>query len=194
LALAPLLFQTGYLTVKEKNLMTGDMVLDYPNKEVRESMYRFVLDYLTRTPPESSTGMTVKDLAKAFHANDLERVKLILDTLFADLSYNLHEPDPRRSERFYHSVIHLMFKYLGVHVQSEVHTSMGRADSVVETGTHIYVFEFKYNKSGKTAFEQITKKGYADKYRASGKKVVGIGSNFSAKKKAISGWVVKDLD
>jgi hypothetical protein len=193
LELAPLLFQTGYLTVKESDVMTGDMVLDYPNKEVRESMYRFVLDYLTRTPPESSTGMTVKDLAKAFHANDLDRVKLILDTLFADLSYNLYEPDPRRSERFYHSVIHLMFKYLGVHVQSEVHTSLGRADSVVETGTHIYVFEFKYNKSGKTAFDQIIKNGYADKYRASAKNVIGIGVNFSEKKKAITGWVVKDL-
>ena len=193
LELAPLLFQTGYLTVKERDVMTGDMVLDYPNKEVRESMYRFVLDYLTRTPPESSTGMTVKDLAKAFHSNDLDKVKIILDTLFADLSYNLYEPDPRRSERFYHSVIHLMFKYLGVHVQSEVHTSHGRADSVVQTATHIYVFEFKYNKSGKTAFDQIIKKGYADTYRASGKNIIGIGVNFSEKKKAITGWVVKDL-
>ena len=193
LELSPLLFQTGYLTVKEKDVMTGDMVLDYPNKEVRESMYRFVLDYLTRTPPESSTGMTVKDLAKAFHSNDLDKVKIILDTLFADLSYNLYEPDPRRSERFYHSVIHLMFKYLGVHVQSEVHTSHGRADSVVQTATHVYVFEFKYNKSGKTAFDQIIKKGYADTYRASGKNIIGIGVNFSEKKKAITGWVVKDL-
>jgi hypothetical protein len=193
LNLVPLLFQTGYLTIKEKDLMTGDMVLDYPNKEVRESMYQFLLDYLSNSPVENASGNSVKHLAKAFHANDLDRVKIILDTLFADLSYNLYEPDPRRSERFYHSVIHLMFKYLGVHVQSEVHTSMGRADSVVETGTHIYVFEFKYNKSGKTAFDQIIKNGYADKYRASGKNVIGIGVNFSEKKKAITGWVVKDL-
>jgi hypothetical protein len=193
LNLVPLLFQTGYLTIKEKDLMTGDMVLDYPNKEVRESMYQFLLDYLSNSPVENSSGNSVKHLAKAFHANDLDRVKLILDTLFADLSYNLYEPDPRRSERFYHSVIHLMFKYLGVHVQSEVHTSLGRADSVVETGTHIYVFEFKYNKSGKTAFDQIIKNGYADKYRASGKNVMGIGVNFSEKKKTITGWVVKDL-
>jgi Predicted AAA-ATPase/PD-(D/E)XK nuclease superfamily len=192
LNLVPLLFQTGYLTIRERDLLTGDLVLDYPNKEVRESMYRFLIDNLARIPPESSSGQTVKHLAKAFFTADLDRVKTILDTLFADLAYNLHEKNARRGERFYHGIIHLMFKYLGVHVQSEVHTSQGRSDAVVQTPTHVYIFEFKYNKSAEEAIDQIVEKGYADPYRASGKTIVGIGVNFSGRKKAINGWIVNN--
>ncbi len=194
LQLVPLLFQTGYLTVKKRDFMTGNMVLDYPNKEVRESMYQFLIDAIARNREHSSSGITVQNLYKAFNANDLQQVKLILDTLFADLSYTLHETDEPQSERFYHSIIHLMFKYLGVFVDSEVHSSRGRADCIVQTQTHVYIFEFKYNKTGKAAFDQILKKGYADKYRASGKTITGIGVSFNGRKKAITGWLVKELN
>ena len=97
------------------------------------------------------------------------------------------------SERFFHGVIHLIFKYLGIFIDSEVTTSFGRADSVVKTDTHIYVFEFKYNRSAKAAFSQIEQKNYAEKYRATGKKLVGIGVNFSHITRRINGWVLKDL-
>ena len=98
------------------------------------------------------------------------------------------------SERFFHSIIHLIFKYLGIFIDSEVSTSMGRADSVVQTATHIYVFEFKYNRSGKAAMTQLLKNNYADKYRASGKKLIGLGVNFSHLTRQINGWVVKELN
>jgi Predicted AAA-ATPase/PD-(D/E)XK nuclease superfamily len=203
LDLVPIMFQTGYLTIKEKDFMSGDVLLDYPNREVRDGMYQFIMDDLGRNrigTTNTSAKITVKDLSQAFQKNDLERVQLIINTLFADIPSPLYEPDannPRRamqlSERFFHSVIHLVFKYLGVFMESEVYTSWGRADSVVTTDTHIYIFEFKYNRSSKAAFEQIIKKNYAEKYRASGKILVGIGVNFSHKTRNINGWKAKIL-
>jgi Predicted AAA-ATPase/PD-(D/E)XK nuclease superfamily len=200
LDLLPLMFQTGYLTVKELDIKNGDMLLDYPNREVRDGMYQFLLDDLTRNTYKYSSSIAVKDLSKAFEANDLDKVKLMIDTIFTDLPAPLYEPqnaDKRKeiqlSERFFHGTIHLVFKYLGIFIDSEVYSSLGRADSVVTTDTHIYVFEFKYNRSGKAAFDQITKKNYGDKYRLTGKTIVGIGVNFSHVTRKINGWVVKNL-
>lgn len=200
LDIKPLMFQTGYLTVKERDIKNGKMLLDYPNREVRDGMYQFLLDDLTRNTYKDSSGIAVENLSKAFEANDLEKVKLIIDTIFTDLPAPLYEPqnaDKRKelqlSERFFHGTIHLVFKYLGIYIDSEVYSSLGRADSVVTTDTYIYVFEFKYNRSGKAAFEQITKKNYGDKYRTTGKTIVGIGVNFSHITRKINGWVVKNL-
>ncbi len=201
LDLVPLMFQTGYLTVKEKDISNGDMLLDYPNREVRDGMYQFLLDDLTRNKEQQSSSIAVKDLNRAFRKNDMEQVRLIINSIFADLPYPLYEPTREKnrrqemelSERFFHGVIHLIFKYLGIFIDSEVSTSFGRADSVVKTDTHIYVFEFKYNRSGKAAFEQIVKNSYADKYRATGKTIVGIGVNFSHITRKINGWVLNEL-
>jgi Predicted AAA-ATPase/PD-(D/E)XK nuclease superfamily len=201
LDLIPLLFQTGYLTIKERNIREGDVLLDYPNREVRDGMYQCLIDDMTRNTYKQSSATTVKDLSKAFAANDLDKVKLIIDVLFSDLPAPLYEPkqkdDKRKeielSERFFHGVIHLVFKYLGIFIDSEVYSSFGRADSVVTTATHIYVFEFKYNRSGKAAFEQIKQKKYGDKYRASGKTIIGIGVNFSHITRRVNGWVPKEL-
>ena len=196
-----LMFQTGYLTIKEKSLEGGNMILDYPNQEVRDGMYQLLIDDLTRIPQSGeSSHITVKNLGKAFTNNDLTRVKLIINTLFADLPNQLFSKDKddaqrelALSERFFHSIIHLVFKYLNIFIESEVSTSIGRADSVVQTATHIYIFEFKYNKSGSAAMAQLIKNNYADKYRASGKKIVGIGVNFKHATRQINGWIVKDL-
>jgi hypothetical protein len=200
LDLVSLMFQTGYLTVRELDIKSGDLLLDYPNREVRDGMYQFLLNDLTTNQYRHSSSTTVKDLSKAFRNDDMEKVQLIINTLFADLPVFLYEPkrdDKRKeielSERFFHSIIHLVFKYLGIFIDSEVNTSFGRADSVVTTDTHIYVFEFKYNRSGKAAFDQIIKKNYADKYRATGKTIIGIGANFSHIARKINGWVEKTL-
>jgi hypothetical protein len=85
LELIPLLFQTGYLTVKSMDAMTGNMVLDYPNREVRESIYEFLIDDVAKNPLRIHTGMTIEDLKKAFISRDLNKVKTILNSLLGDL-------------------------------------------------------------------------------------------------------------
>ena len=188
--LVPLLFQTGYLTVKELDPWTGDMVLDYPNKEVRESMYQFLIDELSRNPHRTHTGMTIKDLSKAFNANNLENVKDIINSLLADLPAETFQ---KQTEGLYHGLVHLIFSYLGVMIQSEIHSSKGRADAIVQTATEVYIFEFKFNKTAQEAIDQIHKKGYASKYITSGKKITGIGVNFNSTSRQIDDWVEVDL-
>ena len=189
LELIPLLFQTGYLTIKEIDAMTGDMVLNYPNKEVKDSMYQFLIDDIAPNKDSNSAGVTVQNLRKAFNINDLPQVKEIINTLFSDLPYNLHEMDKRKSERFFHGLIHLMFKYLGIFIDSEVRTYKGRADSIVQTNTHVYIFEFKADKTAEDALEQLKKNDYARKYKLSGKEIIGIAVNFNSIEREIDGWI-----
>jgi hypothetical protein len=190
LELIPLLFQTGYLTVKTIDVMTGDMVLDYPNKEVRESMYQFLIDDLAKNPYRTNTGLTMKDLNHAFLSRDLPQVKKIINSILADLPSETYE---KQTEGLYHGLLHVIFSYLGMFVNSEVHSSQGRADAVVQTLTDIFIFEFKFNKTAKEAMKQIKSKKYGDKYRALNKPITGIGLNFNAEKKQIDGWLVEVL-
>ncbi len=186
LGLIPLLFQTGYLTVKEADPMTGELVLDYPNKEVRESMYAFLIDDLAKNAHRMNTGRTIKDLNAAFLAKDLEQVKAIINGFLADLPSHAFL---KQTEGLYYGLVHLIFSYLGVFVQSEVHSSRGRADAVVQTLTDVFIFEFKFNKTAEEALLQIKTKKYADKYRASGKSITAIGVNFNAAERQVDGWL-----
>jgi Predicted AAA-ATPase/PD-(D/E)XK nuclease superfamily len=189
--LVSLLFQTGYLTVKSADPMTSDYVLDYPNKEVRESFYQFVIDGLTDAPKTNYyAGNSVKELIKAFHNADLNSVRDVLNTLLSSLPAETFE---EKSEGLYHGLLHITFKLLGIYVQSEVHSSKGQADSIVITDSHVFIFEFKFNRSTKEALKQIHLKNYADQHRNSGKKIVGIGVNFVTKDRKIKGWAVEDL-
>ena len=190
LQLVPLLFQAGYLTVKHINLMTGAMVMDYPNQEVRESMYQFLIDDLARDVHRADTGLTIKDLNTAFLSNDLQKAKKIINSLVSTLPYEAYK---NQSEGFYQGLLHLIFSYLGMFVDSEVHMAGGRADTVVQTLTHIFIFEFKFNKTPEAALEQIEKNGYANKYQSSDKHIIGIGVNFNEDKRLIDGWLEKNL-
>jgi hypothetical protein len=192
LELIPLLFQTGYLTVKKLDKMTGNMILDYPNREVRESIYEFLIDDVAKNPQRIHTGMTIEDLKKAFVARDLTKVKTILNSLLGDLPV---EAFLNQTEGLYHGLIHLVFKYLGLYVNSEVHSYKGHADSVVQTLTDVYIFEFKFNKTAQEGLDQIKKQDYAAPYRASDKKITGIGVNFNSDKdkKGVDGWLEEVL-
>ena len=193
LDITAILFQTGYLTIKQRNYRNGEIVLDYPNIEIKESLYAFMLDAIKRRRNNSAAQEVVKELSLAFQQNNLNRVKDLLESMFGDLPENLYETNDRRSERFYHSLIHLTFKFLGIYINSEVATAKGYADSVVQTPTHVYIFEFKHQETAEAAMTQLLTKNYAQKYVASGKTIVGIGVNFDKKQRLIEGWEVKVL-
>ncbi len=191
LELIPLLFQTGYLTIKSIDAMTGDMVLDYPNKEVRESMYEFLIDDIAKNPNRFHTGRTIKDLNQAFLSRDLPQVKTILNAILGDLPSETYK---KQSEGLYHGLLHIIFSYLGMFINSEVHSSKGRADAVVQTLTDIYIFEFKFNKTAEEALTQIKNTKYADKYCALNKPITAIGLNFNSDLKQIDGWLEEVLN
>lgn len=186
LELTSLLFQTGYLTIKEKS-EDGHLVLSYPNQEVKEAMYTFLMDDMGHTV--GGGGVTVRHLKRAFMNNDLEQVKDILVSLFSGLAFDVYTHQTQKQvEGFYHGLIHILFKCLGLYMQSEVHSTRGRADSLVETPTHIYFLEFKINSDADTAFQQIIDKKYAAPYTADTRIKLGIGINFNSSTKELDGW------
>ena len=190
LSLVPLLFQTGYLTVKSFNRLTMEMLLDYPNSEVRECLYIYMIDGLSKNEQRPDAGITNKDLLEAFLNADLNRIKELLYALLSGLPSEAYD---KKSEGLFHGLIHFIFQLLGMYIKSEVHSSRGRADSVVETASHVFIFEFKFNRSAEQALQQIKDNKYADKYRADNKTIIGIGVNFVSKDKEINGWETETL-
>jgi Predicted AAA-ATPase/PD-(D/E)XK nuclease superfamily len=191
LELTSLLFQTGYLTIKEKSKY-GDLVLSYPNQEVKEAMYTLLMDDMGHTV--GGGGVTVKHLKRAFMNNDLEQAQAILVSLFGGLAFDVYtHQNQQQVEGFYHGLIHILFKCLGLYMQSEVHSTKGRADSIVETPTHIYFLEFKINSDALTAFNQIGTKKYATPYTADSRIKMGIGINFNSSTKELDGWHTETL-
>ena len=157
----PILFQTGYLTIKSKGEY-GLYQLGYPNQEVRASLLMYLIADLRYDEPALTTPMVVH-LHKAFQANDMERVIKLVKSIFKNIPSHIFI---KEAEAYYHSLIYLVFFYLGQYSESEVNTSDGRLDCVVKTPTHIYVLEFKLNQSADAAMQQIKDRGYADKYYA----------------------------
>jgi hypothetical protein len=186
LNLKALLFQTGYLTIKKRDLRTSSFILDYPNYEVEIAMSYAILDLMTgrRVAKMDSPLFTLQD---AFRANNAERVIKIINALMSDIPYQLLQSD---KEAFFHALIHLIFRYIGVTIESEVCTSNGRLDAAVTTETHVYILEFKIDKTAAVAMQQIIDKGYKVKYELTNKQIVGLGININTETKKIDDWTM----
>lgn len=186
------LLQTGYLTIKEK-IEDDILVLDFPNKEVRESFNEMLLgDYLDHTYGEM--GVSIFHIRNAFKANDINKVMTIIETLFASVPNELFDKRDSKGnikavgENFYHAIIYLIFNTLGVKMQAEVSVMHGKIDAVVQTTEHIYLFEFKKDQSPKIAIEQMRTNHYADTYTLANKPIYLIGVSFSMEKRGIDAW------
>ncbi len=183
-----LLFQTGYLTIKAEEA-EGRYLLDYPNREVKESMLRHLIMAFQHDPSSQTTPLVLA-VRDSFRTGDLKQVFELLNSLFKSIPSHLFIA---QREAYYHSLVYLLFDYLGIFLDAEVHTSDGRIDAVVQTESHIYLLEFKLDASPEAALAQIRAKGYADRYRGRGKALLGVGVNFSSENKAIEGWEVLAL-
>ena len=183
----PLLFQTGYSTIKSKEDF-GIYVMDYPNKEVKESLLRHLIgsyrhDSAARTTP------TVIKLRAAFIQNDLEKVVAIINSLFKSVPSHIFI---KEKEAYYHSLVFLIFQYLGQFIEAEVQTSDGRIDAVIQTDSHIYIIEFKLDASAQEALDQIRQKSYSAKYQTSEKQIIAMGINFSSDTKSVDDWKIEE--
>lgn len=183
-----ILFQTGYLTIQQVN-EDGLVQLAYPNKEVRDAMLEVLIEGFLNVDVERSAYLIVR-IRNAFRENNIDEVMHILQSVFANIPYVL---DAKYSENFFHAAIHLLFSYLGVRIRSEVCTAGGRIDSMVETDTHVFILEFKVDKSPEVALAQIQQKKYYQGVWLLGKPVIGIGVQFSSKTRNIMHWSVSDF-
>ena len=179
-----LLYQTGYLTIHSRQ-ENGLYLLDYPNYEVKKAM----LLYLMEAFSGSATGPSGLELAlnmeESFQQGNIGEVIANLNILFQSVPYQLVSP---ANEKFFHAAIHLIFTQLGLRIQSEVCTSNGRIDSVIETRDTIYILEFKLDQSAEKALNQIKKKEYFQPYKLRGKKIIGIGIQLNSHTRKIEEW------
>lgn len=180
-----ILFQTGYLTFSELNFPEGWCKLRYPNREVKASLEQLLMDAFKY---QSGSGLpTVLQLRQALQKNDLPLVMQVIDTSFSSIPYELWR---EASELHYHALVHLMFSLLGNYLRSEVHSAQGRCDALVQTATHIYVFEFKLDQSAEAALQQIFDRNYLAPFRLDERTKVAVGINFSSEKRGIEKWLI----
>lgn len=186
----PILFQTGYLTIKDYiKPAVGNIsyVLDFPNKEVRNSFTMQVLDVVTNNKNENS-AVLVNQLIQHLNDENLPEFFYVLKILYANIPYDL-EMD---KEKYFQIAFHTLFTLLGAFVETEVHTNDGRIDAVVHTNERIYVLEFKLDGSAKEALEQIRNKEYATKYERNkeGKKLILLGVSFDTETRTVKEYEV----
>ena len=184
----PVIFQSGYLTIKSYDKEFNTFTLCYPNREVKEGFIRFLLPYYTQNKRHNTFDLRrfVQDL----RGGRVEEFMTRLQSLFADTPYLLVHGGDR--ERHYHNVIYLLTRLMGCYVKAEYQTAAGRIDMVLETSDYVYVMEFKLDGSAEEALQQINDKGYALPFLSSGKKVFKIGINFSAETKSIDRWAIEE--
>jgi hypothetical protein len=182
------LFQTGYLTIRDYDSELLIYTLDYPNREVRSSLEQLLMSEYMDYPPQGALPRVV-NILQALRRRDLEAVVDILNAAFAEIPY---EHWQKENEHFYHALIHLIFRLLGVYVRSEVHTARGRCDALVETADYLYAFEFKLDRPVAEALQQIREKGYLSAYADSPKEKIGVGVSFSTAQKGIVDWAVEE--
>lgn len=174
-----ILVQTGYLTIKDYDQYADELLLAYPNKEVRDSFSSNLLKVLSNnTINQEKTA----PLGKTLRSNDLPHFFKHLHALFARLPYNLYI----KKESFFHStILAAMYGATGLVTESEISASQGRIDMVCETEHFIFVFEFKHGSTPDAALQQIHTQNYAARYAMNGKKIILVGASFSIEDKNV---------
>ena len=179
-----LLFQTGYLTIRDREVFGGNLLyrLGYPNREVRQSLNESLLRRLSENPSRTVRGGF--RLYRLLRANDFEGLRAALESLLAGIPYQWQVRNRIADyEGYYASVFLSAFLALGFDVRVEDASSRGRVDMAVRFHGNVYLFEFKVVEKGATggALAQLKAKGYAEKYRGLGEPVHLIGVEFSKK-------------
>lgn len=190
----PLLYQTGYLTIKDYDRLTGIYTLSLPNEEVRVGYVRGLLPiYSGVTGTDVQTGFALK-FWKALLANDIDLALRQIQSYLAGIPYvegfKKKLAEAATAEGFYEYTFYLIFSMLNVYVQTQVKVSGGRVDVVVFMPDTIYIIELKAGGSAEDALQQIDEKGYAAAYRSDGRRIVKVGVNMDRDTRTVENWVI----
>ena len=182
----PVIYQSGYLTIKGYDERFGMYRLGFPNREVEEGFVRFLLPYYANVNKVESP-FEIQKFVREVEAGDYNSFFHRLQSFFADTTYEVI----REQELHYENVLFIVFKLLGFYTKVEYHTSEGRIDLVLQTDKFIYIMEFKLNGTAEEALQQINDKHYALPFETDGRKLFKIGVNFSAETRNIEKWIVE---
>jgi hypothetical protein len=182
----PVIYQSGYLTIKGFDSEFGLYTLGFPNKEVENGFLKFLLPYYSPIS-RSQSAFYVANFVKDIEAGKVDDFFKRLSSLFADIPYEL----VKDLENHYQNVLFIVTKLMGFYVKAEYHTSEGRIDLVLQTNDYTYVMEFKLDGTAEEALAQINDKNYALPFAVDNRKLIKIGINFSSKTRNIERWIIE---
>ena len=190
----PMIYQSGYLTVKDCDLSMNTFLLDFPNNEVRKGFVTLVANNYMKTKDDS--GGMARGLVMALKAANLDRFRKLLTGFLADIPYTMRRKETERErERYFHYTFYLLMRLVSCYtVYTEKQQSEGRVDCIIEVPGYIYIFEFKLDGTAAEALAQIEEKGYARPYAADPCPLYRIGVSFSSETGTVSDWEVQYPD
>ncbi len=181
----PMIYQSGYLTIKAYDKEVCLYTLQFPNDEVRYGFLNFLVPFYTKVT-DDETGFHIAKFMRELRANDVDAFMERLKVFFAGIPYELND----NTERHYQAIFYIVFTLMGQFVETEVRSARGRADAVVKTKDYIFLFEFKLDGSAEDALQQIDEKGYLIPYMLDGRTLVKVGVNFSKESRNIDQYIV----
>ncbi|MBR4441227.1 MAG: AAA family ATPase [Bacteroidales bacterium] len=187
--LVPLLYYTGYLTIKKYDAKTRFYTLGFPNNEIELSFLNGLANEFYRAPNDLM-GFNYAYFLQDFYSGDVDSLMERFQALYSTIPYANNDND-KWVERDFQNVVFLVFTICGHFVVSELHSSKGRADTIVVNDNYVYLFEFKMDSDAQTALNQINEKDYAGRFKMDGRKLIKVGVNFSSKEKNITEWKVE---
>lgn len=191
----PMIYQSGYLTIKGYNREDDEYKLDFPNHEVASGFLTLLASGYFQTPTQPNSW--ANKLKKALHHGKPEDFHNLLDDFLASIPYSVSESNGEKShERQFQYTVYLIMRLIGScrnTVYHEKATSKGRADCVIETPRYVYIFEYKLDRPAAEAMAQISDHGYAEPYAHDSRAVYAIACSFSSETGTISDWMVKQL-
>jgi len=177
------LYQAGYLTISDFDKRTRELVLDYPNTEVRSALAESLLvDHLRASCDRA--GMLISELPPAYCRGDIEKAMDIVTAFLASIPYGIIKP----TENYYETAIFLIYQSLGLRSRPEYQTSDGRIDTVVETDNYVYCFEYKLDQPPEVGLAQIDRKEYVLQWKCGSKPVFKVGVELSSDTRTVAGY------
>ena len=185
----PMIYQSGYLTIKDYKRVRNTFLLDFPNNEVKRGFVSLTAsNYFNNRSNDVSSW--IQDLLDSLEDGDSDRVRDLFTSFLADIPYTARRKENERErERYFQYTFYLIFKIVSTYtVTVEQPQSQGRVDCIVETPKYVYIFEFKLDGSADEALAQIEERGYAAPYSAGSRRVFRIGASFSSATGTIEEW------
>lgn len=187
----PMIYQSGYLTIKDFDFRRNAFLLDYPNNEVKKGFLALIAGSYFNT--RESIYSWIQNAAFQLQDGKLDEFRSGLTSFLASIPYTMRRKENERErERYFHYTFYLIMRLISVYtVYTEKMQSQGRVDCIVETNDYVYIFEFKLDGTAEEALRQIEAKGYAREYEADKRKVYLIGAVFSSETGTIEEWQTK---
>lgn len=182
----PVIYQSGYLTIKGYDKEFQSYTLGFPNEEVKYGFLNFLVPYYTGVSSNENL-FNIRHFVKELRSGDVNAFLTRLRAFFAGIPYELND----KTERHYQAIFYLVFRLLGQYMEVEERSAKGRADAVVKTKDYVYVFEFKLDGNVDEALKQIDEKGYLLPYSVDERKLMKIGVSFDSAERNIGEWKIQ---